>query len=62
MASRDDCLRYAAECVSLAQHAPDSADRAHLLAMAQAWRDLADKQNPADKQQDAPAADGGDKT
>jgi hypothetical protein len=60
MASRDECLRYAAECVSLAQRASDPADRAHLLRMAQDWRDLADKQS-ADKP-DGSTADGNDKS
>jgi hypothetical protein len=43
MPSADDFRRYAAECVSLAQRMSDPADRAHMLQMAQAWRDLADK-------------------
>jgi hypothetical protein len=55
MASKDECLRYAAECVALAQRASDPADLAHLLAMAQAWRDLADKR-------DGPANGGSDKS
>jgi hypothetical protein len=55
MASKEECLRYAVECVSLAQRASDPADKAHLLAMAQAWRELAGKR-------DAPAEDGGTKS
>ena len=43
MPSADDFRHYAAECVSLAQRMSDPADRAHMLQMAQAWRDLADK-------------------
>jgi hypothetical protein len=45
MASREECLRYAAECLSLVQRASDPTDKAHLLRMAQAWRELADKQD-----------------
>jgi hypothetical protein len=45
MASKEECIRYATECLSLAQRASDPADRAHLLRMAQAWRDLADKRD-----------------
>jgi len=45
MASKEECLRYATECLSLAQRASDPADKAHLLRMAQAWRELADKRD-----------------
>ena len=44
MASKDDYLHFAAECIALAQRAADQNDKARLLQMAQAWRDLADKQ------------------
>ena len=44
MTAADDFRRYAAECVALAQQMSDPADKAHMLQMAQAWRDLADKQ------------------
>jgi hypothetical protein len=43
MTSADDFRRYAAECVALAQRMSDPADKAHMLQIAQAWRDLADK-------------------
>jgi hypothetical protein len=43
MTSADDFRRYAAECVALAQQMSDPADKAHMLQMAQAWRELADK-------------------
>jgi len=35
--------RYGAECVELAQKASTPEDRAHLLQMAQHWRQLAEK-------------------
>jgi hypothetical protein len=43
MAVEDDYRRYAAECLALAKTASDPNDKARLLQMAQAWRDLADK-------------------
>lgn len=43
MASAEDFRRYAAECVALAQRMSDPADKAHMMRMAQAWRDLADR-------------------
>jgi hypothetical protein len=43
MPSSDDYRRYAAECVALAQKANTPEDKVRLLAMAQAWRGLADK-------------------
>lgn len=43
MPSADDYRRFAAECVALAQHAANSDDKARLLQMAQAWRELAEK-------------------
>jgi hypothetical protein len=43
MATAEEFLRYAAQCVALAQRAELPEDRARLLQMAQAWRDLADK-------------------
>ena len=52
MTSKDECLHYAAECVALAQRASDAADKAHLLRMAQAWRDLAEKQSAQAKNSD----------
>jgi hypothetical protein len=43
MATVEEYLRYAAECVALAQKAELPEERARLLQMAQAWRDLADR-------------------
>ena len=43
MATAEQCRRYAAECLRLVQEAKTPEDRARLLQMAQAWRDLADK-------------------
>ena len=47
MPSAEEYRQYAAQCLALAQHVSDPDARAHLLEMAQAWRELADKaQNP----------------
>jgi hypothetical protein len=43
MATAEEFLRYAAQCVALARRAELSEDRARLLQMAQAWRELASK-------------------
>ena len=43
MPTREEYLRYAEECVVLAQKAAEPEARTRLLEMAQAWRDLADK-------------------
>jgi hypothetical protein len=43
MPSADDFRRYAAECVTLAQRMSDPADKTHMLQMAQAWCELAEK-------------------
>lgn len=43
MASAEEYLGYAAECVRLARDATDPDTKARLLQMAQAWRDLAFK-------------------
>jgi hypothetical protein len=43
MTSSDEYRRMAQECVELAERASDANDRVRLLAMAQAWRDMADK-------------------
>jgi len=45
MPTRDDYLRFAEECVALAQKTADANARTRLLEMAQAWRDLADKRS-----------------
>ena len=44
MASADDYRRYGAECIALAQRMSDAAEKAVLLQMAQAWHELAEKQ------------------
>jgi hypothetical protein len=43
MSPAETYRRYAAECVALAQKASTPEDRAHLLQMAQHWRQLAEK-------------------
>jgi hypothetical protein len=43
MASADEYLEFAEQCIVLASRAPTPSDKVHLLQMAQAWRDLADK-------------------
>ena len=43
MAPPDKFRRYAEACVALAQGMLDPADKARLLQIAKAWRDLADR-------------------
>ncbi len=43
MSKTDDYKRYAAECVRVAQHSDNPTDKAMMLAMAQKWRELAEK-------------------
>ena len=43
MALVEEYLRYAEQCVALAARASNAADKARLLQMAQAWRELAAK-------------------
>jgi hypothetical protein len=45
MASSDEYRRLAQECIALAERATEPLDRVRLLAMAQAWRELADKED-----------------
>lgn len=45
MATSDEYRRFARECLALAEKATDPMDRVRLLAMAQAWRNLADKKD-----------------
>jgi hypothetical protein len=52
MASVDDYLQYAEQCLALAAASSNPADKARLLQMAQAWRELSDKRN-ADEKKDA---------
>jgi len=60
MTTRDDYLKYAAECFRLAQQATEAATRVRLLAMAQAWRELGDKAQ-GDKIQNPPAKTNGER-
>jgi hypothetical protein len=48
--------RYASACLQLAELAPNDADRALLLQMAETWRNLAARNESCDA-----AADGGDR-
>ena len=43
VSKQDDYRRYAAETVDLATRASSTADKRRLLAMAEAWLDLADR-------------------
>ena len=43
MASVEELRSYASRCLELAQRADDPNDKARLLAMAEAWKALADK-------------------
>jgi hypothetical protein len=43
MAKQEDYRRYAAETVGLASRASSTSDKRRLLAMAEAWLDLADR-------------------
>jgi hypothetical protein len=45
MPSVDEYMRYAEQCLALAAKSSSTADRARLLQMAQAWRDLAEKRS-----------------
>jgi hypothetical protein len=49
MASVDEYLQYAEQCVALAAKALNAADKARLLQMAQAWRDLSEKRDSKPK-------------
>jgi hypothetical protein len=43
MCMEDEYRRYAAASLELASKQADNADKSHLLVMAEAWRDLADR-------------------
>jgi hypothetical protein len=43
MANAEELRGYASQCLTLAQKAKDPSDKARLLQMAEAWRQLADK-------------------
>jgi hypothetical protein len=53
MASVDEYLRHAEQCVALAAKSSNAADKARLLQMAQAWRDLAEKRDNEPKKNPA---------
>jgi hypothetical protein len=46
----DEYRRYAAECMALAERVVDSADKSHLVIMAQAFLELAEKREKLDPQ------------
>ena len=50
MASADEYREYAEQCMALASSASDISDKARLMQMAQAWRDLAGKLDAKQKQ------------
>jgi hypothetical protein len=43
MTKQDDCLDHAAQTLELAGHVSDSAERSHLLDLAEKWLALADR-------------------
>ena len=43
MATAEEYRAFAAKCLALAQSISDQDDKARLIEMAQAWRDLADR-------------------
>ena len=45
-------LQYASECVALAQRCNDPETKVRLLQIAQAWRELAEKTEPAPNQRE----------
>jgi len=49
MGSAEDYLQHAEECSVLAQSTDDPDDKARLLQMAEAWRDLAERLKRLDK-------------
>jgi hypothetical protein len=53
MAVEDDYRHYAAECMALAQTASDPNDKARLVQMAQAWRELAEKRERREPEKNA---------
>ena len=50
---------YGAECIALAQKAKNTEDRARLLQMAQAWRELAERHEASDQQKLPPGTRSG---
>jgi hypothetical protein len=53
MVSVDEYLQYAEQCLALAARSANPADKARLLQMAQAWRDLAEKRDNDQKKEPA---------
>jgi hypothetical protein len=50
MACVEKYLQYAEQCVALAAKSPNPGDKARLLQMAQAWRDLSTKRDNKQKE------------
>ena len=50
MASVENYLQYAEQCVALAAKSSNPGDKARLLQMAQAWRDLSTKRDDEQKE------------
>jgi hypothetical protein len=50
MASVEKYLQYAEQCVALAAKSANPGDKARLLQMAQAWRDLSTKRDDEEKE------------
>jgi hypothetical protein len=50
MASVENYLQYAEQCVALAAKCSNPGDKARLLQMAQAWRDLSTKRDDEQKE------------
>ncbi len=50
MASVEKYLQYAEQCVALATKSTNAGDKARLLQMAQAWRDLSTKRDDEEKE------------
>ena len=50
MASVENYLQYAEQCVALAAKSTHPGDKARLLQMAQAWRDLSTKRDDEQKE------------
>jgi hypothetical protein len=59
MASADEYREYAEQCMALASSASDISDKARLMQMAQAWRDLAGKLDAKQKQSGEKDSGGG---
>jgi hypothetical protein len=50
LSTADEYRRYAAECMALAERLAESADKSHLVIMAQAFLELAEKRDKLDPQ------------